>query len=279
MKFNELISFVTTYLEFSILKSSVEGLKNGVIMKILVGVKRVVDAYIKVRIKADHSAIDVEKLKMVVNPFCEIAIEEALRLKESGVATEVIAVSVGPASCQEQLRTALALGADRAIHLSTDEIAQPLAIAKLFNAIVEKEKPGLIIFGKQSIDGDNNQTGQMLAALSGLPQGTFASELSFEGDEVVVTREVDTGLQKVALKLPALITADLRLNEPRYVSLPNLMKAKRKPIETISVADLGIDITPRLSTVTMRNPPERSAGEKVGNIAELIEKLQTEGAI
>lgn len=248
-------------------------------MKILVGVKRVVDAYIKVRIKADNSAVDIEKLKMVVNPFCEIAIEEALRLKESGVASEVIAVSVGPDSCHEQLRTALALGADRAIHLATDEIVQPLAIAKLINVIVEREKPGLVLFGKQSIDGDNNQTGQMLAALSGMPQGTFASELTFEGDEIIVTREVDSGLQTVALKLPAVITADLRLNEPRYVSLPNLMKAKRKPIESISVAELGIDITPRLSTVTVLNPPERSAGEKVGSVAELVEKLKTEGAI
>lgn len=248
-------------------------------MKILVGVKRVVDAYIKVRIKADNSAVDTEKLKMVVNPFCEIAIEEALRLKESGVASEVIAVSVGPDSCHEQLRTALALGADRAIHLATDEIVQPLAIAKLFNVIVEREKPGLVLFGKQSIDGDNNQTGQMLAALSGMPQGTFASELTFQGDQIIVTREVDSGLQTVALKLPAVITADLRLNEPRYVSLPNLMKAKRKLIESISVAELGIDITPRLSTVTVLNPPERSAGEKVGSVTELVEKLKTEGAI
>jgi electron transfer flavoprotein beta subunit len=248
-------------------------------MKILVGVKRVVDAYIKVRIKADNSAVDTEKLKMVVNPFCEIAIEEALRLKESGVASEVIAVSVGPDSCHEQLRTALALGADRAIHLATDEIVQPLAIAKLFNVIVEREKPGLVLFGKQSIDGDNNQTGQMLAALSGMPQGTFASELTFQGDQIIVTREVDSGLQTVALKLPAVITADLRLNEPRYVSLPNLMKAKRKPIESISVAELGIDITPRLSTVTVLNPPERIAGEKVGSVTELVEKLKTEGAI
>ncbi len=248
-------------------------------MKILVGIKRVVDANIKVRIKADNSAVDVEKLKMVVNPFCEIAIEEALRLKESGAATEVIAVSVGPDSCQEQLRTALALGADRVIHVATDEITQPLAVAKLFNAVVEKEKPGLVLFGKQSIDGDNNQTGQMLAALSGMPQGTFASELAFEGDEIIVTREVDSGLQKVALKLPAVVTADLRLNEPRYVSLPNLMKAKRKPIESMSVADLGIDITPRLSTVTVLNPPERSAGERVSSVAELVEKLKAEGAL
>jgi electron transfer flavoprotein beta subunit len=253
--------------------------QNEVVMKILVGVKRVVDAYIKVRIKADNSAVDVEKLKMVVNPFCEIAIEEALRLKEKGIATEVVAVSVGPDSCKEQLRTALALGADRAIHIATEEITQPLAIAKLFNAMVEKEKPGLVIFGKQSIDGDNNQTGQMLAALSGMPQGTFASELAFEGGEVIVTREIDSGLQKVALKLPAVITADLRLNEPRYVSLPNLMKAKRKPIESISVADLGIDISPRLSTISVQNPPVRSAGEKLGNVDELIDKLKTEGAI
>ncbi len=248
-------------------------------MKILVGIKRVVDANIKVRIKADNSAVDVEKLKMVVNPFCEIAIEEALRLKESGVATEVVAVSIGSDSCHEQLRTALALGADRVIHVATDEVVQPLAVAKLFNAVVEKEKPGLVLFGKQSIDGDNNQSGQMLAALSGMAQGTFASEISIEGDEIMVTREVDSGLQKVALKLPAVVTADLRLNEPRYVSLPNLMKAKRKPIESISVAELGIDITPRLSTVTVLNPPERSAGEKVANVAELVEKLKSEGAL
>ena len=248
-------------------------------MKILVGIKRVVDANIKVRIKADNSAVDIDKLKMVVNPFCEIAIEEALRLKEAGTATEVVAVSIGPDSCHEQLRTALALGADRVIHVATDEVVQPLAVAKLFNAVVEKEKPDLVLFGKQSIDGDNNQSGQMLAALSGMPQGTFASEIAIEGDEVIVTREVDSGLQQVALKLPAVITADLRLNEPRYVSLPNLMKAKRKPIESIPVADLGVDIAPRLSTVTVVNPPERSAGEKVGSVAELVEKLKTEGAL
>lgn len=248
-------------------------------MKILVGIKRVVDANIKVRIKADNSAVEVEKLKMVVNPFCEIAIEEALRIKESGVASEVIAVSIGPNSCHEQLRTALALGADRAIHVATDEVAQPLAIAKLINAVIEKEKPGLVLFGKQSIDGDNNQTGQMVAGLAGMPQGTFASELSVDGDEVTVTREVDSGLQKIALKLPAVVTADLRLNEPRYVSLPNLMKAKRKPIESITVEELGIDISPRLSTVTVHNPPERSAGVKVSSVAELVEKLKVEGAI
>jgi len=248
-------------------------------MKILVGIKRVVDANIKVRIKADNSAVDVEKLKMVVNPFCEIAIEEALRLKESGIATEVVAVSIGADNCKEQLRTALALGADRVIHVATDEVIQPLAVAKLFNALVEKEKPGLVLFGKQSIDGDNNQSGQMLAALSGMAQGTFASEISIDGDEVIVTREVDSGLQKVALKLPAVITTDLRLNEPRYVSLPNLMKAKRKPIESIPAAELGVDITPRLSTVTVLNPPERSAGEKVASVAELIEKLKAEGAL
>lgn len=248
-------------------------------MKILVGIKRVVDANIKVRIKADNSAVDVEKLKMVVNPFCEIAIEEALRLKESGIATEVVAVSIGADNCKEQLRTALALGADRVIHVATDEVIQPLAVAKLFNALVEKEKPGLVLFGKQSIDGDNNQSGQMLAALSGMAQGTFASEVSIDGDEVIVTREVDSGLQKVALKLPAVITTDLRLNEPRYVSLPNLMKAKRKPIESIPVAELGVDITPRLSTVTVLNPPERSAGEKVASVAELVEKLKAEGAL
>lgn len=248
-------------------------------MKILVGIKRVVDANIKVRIKADNSAVDVEKLKMVVNPFCEIAIEEALRLKESGAATEVVAISIGGESCKEQLRTALALGADRVIHVATDEVIQPLAVAKLFNALVEKEKPGLVLFGKQSIDGDNNQSGQMLAALSGMAQGTFASDISIDGDEIIVTREVDSGLQKVALKLPAVVTTDLRLNEPRYVSLPNLMKAKRKPIESIPAAELGVDIAPRLSTVTVINPPERSAGEKVASVAELVEKLKEKGAL
>ncbi|MGH1543393.1 MAG: electron transfer flavoprotein subunit beta/FixA family protein [Arenicella sp.] len=252
-------------------------------MKILVPIKRVVDANVRVRVKADNSGVDVDAVKHVINPFCEIAIEEAIRLKESGAASEVIVVSAGSDSCQEQLRTALALGADRAIQLATDQVLQPLAIAKLLNSVVKKENPSLIILGKQSIDGDNNQTGQMLAALAGMPQGTFASKLEltteFGNTEVQVTREVDGGLQQVALTLPAVITTDLRLNEPRYVSLPNMMKAKRKPIERLEVEELGVDISPRLETVTINNPPERSAGQIVGSVTELVEKLKSEAGV
>jgi electron transfer flavoprotein beta subunit len=248
-------------------------------MKILVPIKRVVDAYVKIRVKADESDVDIDNVKMVVNPFCEIALEEALRLKEAGIATEIVAVSVGPDNVKEQLRTALALGVDRALQISTENTVQPLAIAKLLNAVVEREKPSLVIFGKQSIDGDNNQTGQMMAALAGMPQGTFASEVNIEDSEVMVTREIDGGLQHIALKMPAVITADLRLNEPRYVSLPNMMKAKRKSIESLSVEELGVDIDPRLTSLRVTNPPERIAGEIVSNVPELVQKLQSAGVL
>ncbi|WP_027859586.1 electron transfer flavoprotein subunit beta/FixA family protein [Marinobacterium jannaschii] len=248
-------------------------------MKILVAVKRVVDANVKVRVKPDNSDVELNNVKMAINPFCEIAIEEAIRLKESGVASEVVVVSAGSNECQEQLRTALALGADRAIQIATDETLQPLAIAKLLNAVVEREQPGLVIMGKQSIDGDNNQTGQMLAALSGMPQGTFASEVKLEGEELLVTREVDGGLQQVGLKLPALVTTDLRLNEPRYASLPNIMKAKRKPLAQLTPDDLGVDVTPRLTTLKVSNPPERAAGTMVSTVSELVEKLKTEAGV
>jgi len=248
-------------------------------MKILVAVKRVVDANVKVRVKADNSDVELGNVKMAINPFCEIAIEEAIRLKEAGVASEVVVVSAGTKECQEQLRTALALGADRALQIDTDAVLQPLAVAKLLNAVVEKEQPGLVILGKQSIDGDNNQTGQMLAALSGMPQGTFASEVKVEGEELLVTREVDGGLQQVGIKLPAVVTTDLRLNEPRYASLPNIMKAKRKPLEQLTPEDLGVDVAPRLTTLKVTNPPERAAGEMVGSVAELVEKLKTEAGV
>ncbi len=248
-------------------------------MKVLVAVKRVVDANVQVRVKADNSGVEMANIKMAMNPFCEIAMEEAVRLKEAGTASEVIAVSVGDKNCQEQLRTALALGADRAIQIDTDAELQPLAVAKLLKEVVAKEEAGLIIMGKQSIDGDNNQTGQMLAALAGMPQGTFASEVKVEGDEVMVTREVDGGLQQIALKLPAVITTDLRLNEPRYASLPNIMKAKRKPLETVTPEVLGVDITPRLTTVEVNNPPTRAAGQMVASVSELVEKLKSEAGV
>ncbi|WP_417227174.1 electron transfer flavoprotein subunit beta/FixA family protein [Amphritea sp.] len=248
-------------------------------MKVLVAVKRVVDANVQVRVKADNSGVELANVKMALNPFCEIAIEEAVRLKEAGVASEVIAVSAGDSACQEQLRTALALGADRAIQVTTDAELQPLAIAKLLKAVVEKEQVGLVILGKQSIDSDNNQTGQMLAALAGMPQGTFASKVVVEGGEVLVTREVDGGLQQVALTLPAVITSDLRLNEPRYPSLPNIMKAKRKPLDNITPEDLGVDVAPRLTTLEVNSPPARAAGQMVANVAELVEKLKTEAGV
>ncbi len=248
-------------------------------MKVLVSVKRVVDANVQVRVKADNTDVDLANVKMAINPFCEIAIEEAIRLKEAGIATEVIVVSAGTDACHEQLRTGLALGADRGIHINTDAELQPLAIAKLLNKLVSQEEIGLVIMGKQSIDGDNNQTGQMLAGLAGMAQGTFASEVKVEGGEVLVTREVDGGLQQLALKLPAVITTDLRLNEPRYASLPNIMKAKRKPLAKVTPEELGIDITPRLSTLEVNTPLARSAGQKVANVAELVEKLKTEAGV
>jgi electron transfer flavoprotein beta subunit len=248
-------------------------------MKILVPVKRVVDYNVKIRVKADKTGVELANVKMSMNPFDEIAIEEALRLKEAGKAEEVIAVSVGPAQAQETIRTGLAMGADRGILVKTDESVEPLAVAKLLKAIAEEEKPGLIILGKQAIDDDSNQTGQMLAALLGWPQGTFASKVVIEGDKVSVTREVDGGLETVKLNLPAIVTVDLRLNEPRYASLPNIMKAKKKPIDEKAPGDYGVDISPRLKTLKVEEPPKRQAGVKVGSVQELVEKLKNEAGV
>lgn len=248
-------------------------------MKVLVAVKRVVDANVQIRVKSDKSAVDISNVKMSINPFCEIAVEEAVRLKEAGIAEEVVVVSVGEDVCQEQLKTALALGADRAIQVKTDVELQPLAIAKLLQKIVVTEDIGLVILGKQSIDGDNNQTGQMLAAIAGMPQATFASNVEIENGEAIVTREVDGGLQKIGLKLPAIITTDLRLNEPRFASLPNIMKAKRKPLVQITPEELGVDVAPRLITLEINTPPARSVGQRVANVAELVEKLKVEGVL
>jgi electron transfer flavoprotein beta subunit len=246
-------------------------------MKLLVPVKRVVDYNVKPRVKTDGSGVDLANVKMSMNPFDEIAVEEAIRLRENGAATEVIAVSVGPAKAQETLRTALAMGADRAILVTADEAVEPLAVAKILKAIVDEEQPGLVILGKQAIDDDSNQTGQMLAALMGRPQGTFASKVVVEGDSVSVTREVDGGLETVKLTLPAIVTTDLRLNEPRYASLPNIMKAKSKPLAQKTPADYGVDVTPRLTTVTVAEPPKRVAGIKVADVDELIVKLKAMG--
>jgi len=248
-------------------------------MKVLVPIKRVVDYNVKVRVKADNSGVDLANVKMAMNPFCEIAVEEAVRLKEKGVVTEIVAVSIGPKTAQEQLRTAMALGADRSILVETDEDVQPLGIAKALKAIVDEEKPDLVILGKQAIDGDNNQTGQMLAALAGMPQGTFASEVDVADGKVKVTREIDGGLQTVELNLPAVVTTDLRLNEPRYASLPNIMKAKKKPLDTKTAADLGVDLTPRVTTVSVEAPAERQAGIIVGSVDELVEKLKNEAKV
>ncbi len=248
-------------------------------MKVLVAVKRVVDYNVKVRPKSDGSGPDLNNVKMSINPFCEIAVEEAVRLKEKGVATEIVAVSLGDKSSQEQIRTALALGADRGILVETDAELQPLAVAKLLKAVVEKEEPQLVILGKQAIDGDNNQTGQMLAALTGMGQGTFASEVVVDGDSVNVTREIDGGLQTVKLALPAVVTTDLRLNEPRYASLPNIMKAKKKPLDTLTPDELGVDVAPRVKTLKVEPPAERQAGIKVETVAELVEKLKNEAKV
>jgi len=248
-------------------------------MKILVPIKRVVDHNVKVRVKSDNTDVDLSNLKMSINPFCEIAVEEAVRLKEAGVATEVIAVSIGEKACQEQIRTALALGADRGIQIETDAKPQPLAIAKLLAKIVEDEQPQIVLLGKQTIDGDNNQTGQMLAALTNMPQGTFASKVTVDGDKVQVTREVDGGLVTVELSLPAVITTDLRLNEPRYASLPNIMKAKRKPIVVKTPEDLGVDVTGSLEVLKVEAPATRSAGVMVESVDELIEKLRTQAKV
>lgn len=248
-------------------------------MKVLVAVKRVPDYNVKVRPKSDGSGADLNNVKMAINPFCEIAVEEAVRLKEAGTATEVVAVSMGDKSCQEQIRTALALGADRGIQVETDAKLQPLAVAKLLKAVFEKEQPDLVILGKQSIDGDNNQTGQMFAALAGLPQGTFASEVKIADGKVDVTREIDGGLQTVGLNLPAVVTTDLRLNEPRYASLPNIMKAKKKPLDSMAPADLGVEVAPRLSTLKVEAPAARQAGIKVADVAELVDKLKNEAKV
>ncbi|QDH33503.1 electron transfer flavoprotein subunit beta/FixA family protein [Porphyrobacter sp. YT40] len=246
-------------------------------MKILVPVKRVIDYNVKPRVKADGTGVDLANVKMSMNPFDEIAVEEAIRLKEKGAATEIVAVSVGPAKAQETLRTALAMGADRAILIETDEEVEPLAVAKILKAIADEEQPGLVILGKQSISDDSNQTGQMLAALMGRPQGTFANTVEVEGDSVTVKREVDGGLQTVKLATPAIVTTDLRLNEPRYASLPNIMKAKQKPLATKTAADYGVDLAPRLKTLKVAEPPVRQAGEKVADVAALVEKVKALG--
>ncbi|MCR9184701.1 MAG: electron transfer flavoprotein subunit beta/FixA family protein [Halieaceae bacterium] len=248
-------------------------------MKVLVAVKRVVDYNVKVRAKGDGSDVDLNNVKMAINPFCEIAVEEAVRLKEAGVATEVIAVSVGEKPCQEQIRTALALGADRGIHVEAEGRIEPLVIAKLLKGVVEKEQPQLVILGKQSIDGDNNQTGQMLGALTNMPQGTFASEIKVEGDKLNVVREVDGGLQTISLSLPAIVTTDLRLNEPRYASLPNIMKAKKKQLDVYSPADLGVEVTSHITLVRVEPPAERQAGIKVEDVAQLVDKLKNEAKV
>jgi electron transfer flavoprotein beta subunit len=250
-------------------------------MKVLVPVKRVVDYNVKVRVKSDGTGVDIANVKMSMNPFDEIAVEEAVRLKEKGVVTEVIAVSCGVTQCQETLRTAMAIGADRAILVETpaDLELQPLAVAKLLKALVDKEQPQLVILGKQAIDDDCNQTGQMLAALTGMAQGTFASKVEVAGDKVNVTREVDGGLETVSLSLPAVITTDLRLNEPRYVTLPNIMKAKKKQLDIVKPADLGVDVTPRIKTLKVSEPPKRGAGVKVPDVATLVNKLKTEAKV
>ena len=248
-------------------------------MKIIVAVKRVVDYNVKVRVKSDGTGVDIANVKMSMNPFDEIAVEEAVRLKEAGIATEVIAVSAGVSQAQETLRTALAIGADRAVLIESNEELQPLAVAKLLKALVDKEQPSLVILGKQAIDDDSNQTGQMLAALANLPQATFASKITVADGKATVSREVDGGAETLALTLPAVVTTDLRLNEPRYVTLPNIMKAKKKPLETITPADLGVDVTPRLKTLKVSEPPKRSAGVKVPDVKTLVEKLKTEAKV
>jgi electron transfer flavoprotein beta subunit len=248
-------------------------------MKVLVSVKRVVDYNVKVRVKSDGSGVDIANVKMSMNPFDEIAVEEAVRLKEKGVVTEIIAVSCGVTQCQETLRTAMAIGADRAILVETADGLEPLAVAKLLKALVDREQPGLVILGKQAIDDDCNQTGQMLAALAKLPQATFASKVEIADGYASVTREVDGGLETLKIKLPAVVTTDLRLNEPRYVTLPNIMKAKKKPLEILKTADLGVDVTPRIKTLKVSEPPKRGAGVKVPDVATLVNKLKNEAKV
>ncbi len=268
--------------EFSIV-DSVLALRKlpafGDIVKVLVPVKRVVDYNVKVRVKADNSGVDIANVKMSMNPFCEIAVEEAVRLKEKGSATEIVAVSAGVTQCQETLRNAMAIGADRGILIETDAELQPLAVAKLLKAIVDKEQPQLVILGKQAIDDDSNQTGQMLAALLNWGQATFASKVEIEGGAAKVTCEVDGGLETVSIKLPAIITTDLRLNEPRYATLPNIMKAKKKQLDIVKPADLGVDVTPRLATLKVEEPPKRKGGVKVADVAALIDKLKNEAKV
>ena len=248
-------------------------------MKVLVAVKRVVDYNVKVRVKSDNTGVDTANVKMSMNPFDEIAVEEAVRLKEKGVVTEIIAVSCGVTQCQETLRTAMAIGADRAILVETAEELQPLAVAKLLKALIDKEQPGLVLLGKQAIDDDCNQTGQMLAALADLPQATFASKIEIADGKASVTREVDGGLETISVSLPAVVTVDLRLNEPRYVTLPNIMKAKKKPMEIVKPEDLGVDVTPRIKTLRVSEPPKRSAGIKVPDVATLVDKLKNEAKV
>jgi len=248
-------------------------------MKVLVAVKRVIDYNVKVRVKADNTDVDLANVKMALNPFCEIAIEEAVRMKENGIADEVVVVSIGTKQCEEQIRTALALGADRGIRVDANTQMDPLSIAKLLAKVTEKEQPGLVVLGKQAIDSDNNQTGQMLAALMGWSQGTFASEVKVDAGKVDVIREVDGGLQTLALNLPAVVTTDLRLNEPRYASLPNIMKAKRKPLETLSTDDLGVTVTSALTLLKVETPPERQAGIRVSSVDELIDKLKNDAKV
>ena len=248
-------------------------------MKVLVAVKRVVDYNVKIRVKVDHSGIETANVKFSMNPFDEIAVEQAIRLKEAGKAAEVVAISVGPAAATETLRAALAMGADRAILVQTDDEMQPLAVARILKELAGREQPGLILLGKQAIDDDSNQTGQMLAALLGWAQGTFASKMDLEGESLTVTREVDGGLETVSLTLPAVVTADLRLNEPRYASLPNIMKAKKKPLDTVDAAALGVDTRPRLLTLRVEEPPKRKAGVKVPDVATLVDKLKTEAKV
>ena len=248
-------------------------------MKLLVAVKRVVDFNVKVRVKADQSDVELANVKMSMNPFDEIAVEEAVRLKESGAVEEIVAISIGPAQCQETIRTSLAMGVDRGIHVVTDDEIQPLAVAKLLAAVIKTEEPDIVILGKQAIDDDSNQTGQMLAGLLGWAQGTFASKLTLAGDKAEVMREIDGGLETIAITLPAIVTTDLRLNEPRYASLPNIMKAKKKTIDQTSPADLGVDVAPRLTTLKVEEPAKREAGVKVADVAELVAKLRDEAGV
>ncbi len=248
-------------------------------MKVIVCAKRVIDYNVKVRVKADNSGVELANVKMSMNPFDEIGVEEAVRLKEAGKADEVVIVSMGPKQCQDTIRTGLAMGADRGIHVETDEDLEPLAVAKLLKALIEKEQPGMLIVGKQAIDGDNNQTGQMLSAVTGWSLASFASNIEIDGDQLNVTREIDGGLQNIKISMPAVVTTDLRLNEPRYASLPNIMKAKKKPIDITSPSDLGVDITPRVKTIKVVEPAARQAGVKVADVNELIDKLKNEAKV